>query len=243
MIWRYLATREDGSRKAGPLFATQMGLPLERKGLRQLLRRIGDRARVEGVNVHRFRHTFAIEFLRSQANEFALQWMLGHSMLEMVRRYLAIAESDVENAHRDASPFRTGCCRTHNPCYQASIGTRSSAASTRTSPAPASAFAGESGGSPPEPVLRHALKECERGTRRDGVIAHGHDDLLFSAALCSILDRLRGKSTITYLDRIESLTWRPRSMTDLTDTPPPDFLEEPGAGVEQRRTTDPATAR
>ena len=106
VIWRYLATREDGSRKAGPLFATQMGLPLERKGLRQLLRRIGDRAGVEGVNVHRFRHTFAIEFLRNQPNVFALQRMLGHSTLEMVRRYLAIAESDVENAHRDASPVQ-----------------------------------------------------------------------------------------------------------------------------------------
>ena len=104
VIWRYLATREDGNRKAGPLFTTLKGLPLERKGLRQLLRRIGDRAGVEGVNVHRFRHTFAIEFLRNQPNVFALQRMLGHSTLEMVRRYLAIAESDVENAHRDASP-------------------------------------------------------------------------------------------------------------------------------------------
>ena len=106
VIWRYLATREDAGRKAGFLFTTRQGRALDRGALLKLLRRIGDRAGVSGATVHRFRHTFAIEFLRNQANVFALQRMLGHSTLQMVQRYLAIAETDVENAHRDASPVQ-----------------------------------------------------------------------------------------------------------------------------------------
>ena len=103
-LWRYLATREDAERKAGMLFVTASGRAMDRNQLRRLLMRIGRRAGVAGVTVHRFRHTFAIEFLRNGGNAFALQRLLGHSSLEMVRRYLAIAEADVEQAHRNASP-------------------------------------------------------------------------------------------------------------------------------------------
>lgn len=110
-IWRYLATREgaatQGSQQAataGMLFVTGPGRPMDRNHLRRMLKRAGERGGVQGVTVHRFRHTFAIEFLRNGGNAFALQRMLGHSSLEMVRRYLAIAEADVESAHRNASP-------------------------------------------------------------------------------------------------------------------------------------------
>ena len=103
-IWRYLAAREDGERAAGVLFVTGSGRAMDRNHLRRMLKRAGERGGVQGVTVHRFRHTFAVEFLRNGGNAFALQRMLGHSSLEMVRRYLAIAEADVENAHRSASP-------------------------------------------------------------------------------------------------------------------------------------------
>jgi len=102
-LWRYLAERGE-KRKAEALFLGKGGLPLSRYGLLRLLERMGERADVEGATVHRFRHTFAIAFLRNGGNAFALQRMLGHSTLEMVKRYLAIAEADVESAHVDASP-------------------------------------------------------------------------------------------------------------------------------------------
>jgi integrase/recombinase XerD len=103
-LWRYLATREDGDDVRAPLLMTREGQGMDRHVLRRLLTRIGQRAGVRGVTVHRFRHTFAINFLRNGGNVFALQRMLGHSTLEMVNRYLAIVQGDVENAHQEASP-------------------------------------------------------------------------------------------------------------------------------------------
>lgn len=108
-LWRYLQTRDDRDSPLAPLVATPAGLPMTRDVLRRLVNRIGLRAGVQGVNCHRFRHTCAIQALRNGMNVFALQRLLGHSTLDMVRRYLSIAETDVAAAHRDASPVMNWC--------------------------------------------------------------------------------------------------------------------------------------
>jgi len=102
-LWRYLMTRK-GMKGDEPLFATDSGRHLDRNNLRQTLQRIGKRAGVSGVNVHKFRHTFAITFLRNGGNLLALQELLGHEKLETVRIYAKLASVDLEKAQRAASP-------------------------------------------------------------------------------------------------------------------------------------------
>jgi site-specific recombinase XerD len=103
-LWRYLTTRPDGTNEGDPLFTVESGRPFKRRRLLDLLHTIGDRAGVPEVTVHRFRHTFAIQYLRNGGDPYTLQKMMGHSTLDMIKRYLAIVQADVENVHRKASP-------------------------------------------------------------------------------------------------------------------------------------------
>jgi integrase/recombinase XerD len=72
--------------------------------LRQLIKNLAEKAGVDDAYPHKFRHTFAITYLRSGGDIFTLQALLGHSSLDIVRHYARIAEIDIEQAHRKASP-------------------------------------------------------------------------------------------------------------------------------------------
>ncbi|RPI48531.1 MAG: hypothetical protein EHM56_13565 [Chloroflexi bacterium] len=105
-LWRYQTGRQPHMAPGQPLFHVgPADLPeaFDRQVLGRLLARIGERAGVH-CNPHRFRHTFALEFLRNGGNLFALQDLLGHSSLEMVRRYARIVQADHAAAHKIASP-------------------------------------------------------------------------------------------------------------------------------------------
>ena len=103
MIWRYLASRKD-ARPQDPLFASKLNRSMNRTKLSEMFRSIGTRAGVPHTHPHRFRHTFAIQYLRNGGNAYTLQAMLGHSTLETVRIYLKLAQLDIDLVHRRASP-------------------------------------------------------------------------------------------------------------------------------------------
>ncbi len=102
-LWLYLASRPD-AHPGDPLFSTLNGKPLNRFSVKNILYRLAASSGVPKVHPHRFRHTMAIEYLRSGGDVFTLQRLLGHANLEMVRYYLDLAESDSATAHRRASP-------------------------------------------------------------------------------------------------------------------------------------------
>lgn len=103
-LWRYLAGREDGEEAAAPLFMGRMQRPMNKGVLRQLIARLGEKAKVNHCHPHRFRHTFAVTYLRSGGDVFTLQQILGHSTLEMVQHYARLAQVDIERVHQRASP-------------------------------------------------------------------------------------------------------------------------------------------
>lgn len=101
-IWKSLIERGK-IKPAAPLFATQTAEHLQRDNLRHTLERIGERAAVVSVHPHRFRHTFAINFLRNGGNVLLLKELLGHESIEMVMHYARIADQDIDRGS-DYSP-------------------------------------------------------------------------------------------------------------------------------------------
>ena len=86
-VWRYLASREDGDDPDAPLFISHADRAFNKDSMRVLINRLGDRAEIKKAYPHKFRHTFAITYLRSGGDVFTLQSLLGHGSLDMVRHY------------------------------------------------------------------------------------------------------------------------------------------------------------
>lgn len=102
-IKRYLSKDEC---KNDPIFLAD-GNPMNRGSLYQMIHRTGERAGVSmPISTHRFRHTFAIEFLRGKGRPLHLQQILGHATMEMVNRYVLLAQVDLDQEHEMASPVK-----------------------------------------------------------------------------------------------------------------------------------------
>ncbi|MBW7885557.1 MAG: site-specific integrase [Caldilineaceae bacterium] len=76
---------------------------MDRHGIRQMVTQVGERAGIAGANCHRFRHTFAVYFLRNDGNILELQELLGHESMETVKLYAKLAAVDLEAAQRRSS--------------------------------------------------------------------------------------------------------------------------------------------
>jgi site-specific recombinase XerD len=105
----YLEVRGDD---CGPLFVAanqhrqlRVGVGLKTNGVKQMLRRLGRSAGLSKVHAHRFRHTFATWAIEQHARELDVQYLLGHSTPDMVRRYSATYNSEqAARAHAFFSP-------------------------------------------------------------------------------------------------------------------------------------------
>jgi site-specific recombinase XerD len=74
-------------------------------GIYQMLKRRGRRAGVEGLHPHRFRHTFAHQWLAAEGSEQNLMAIAGWESPQMLQRYArSTREQRARAAHRELSP-------------------------------------------------------------------------------------------------------------------------------------------
>jgi integrase/recombinase XerD len=83
------------------LFATRDEVPVGRmtvlRGVKILCCRLGFDPPAR--TLHAFRHTFAVNYLRRGGSVFHLQKILGHTSLEMTRRYANLCTADLQKVH------------------------------------------------------------------------------------------------------------------------------------------------
>ena len=76
-VWRYLAGREDENEADAPLFAVSRFRPFTPGSLRHLIKRTAERAGVKDAYPHKFRHTFAITYLRAGGDVLPYRYCLA----------------------------------------------------------------------------------------------------------------------------------------------------------------------
>jgi site-specific recombinase XerD len=87
------------------LFLTVAGDPITVESVEQMIRRLANRSGVPRLHPHLLRHSFAVRYLVNGGDVFTLQKILGHTTLEMTRKYVTLASGDVKEKHRQYSPI------------------------------------------------------------------------------------------------------------------------------------------
>ena len=77
------------------VFTSIDGEPLTRNTVKNVFRKLKKSSGISRLHPHLLRHTFATRYLENGGNIYALQSILGHTSLEMVKRYLHLSQSRV----------------------------------------------------------------------------------------------------------------------------------------------------
>ena len=108
VLWRYIIhfRPEPMVKLDDCLFFTLDGKPLHTNAVKLLIKRWGKKANVPRLHAHLCRHTFATNYLIHDCGDvFRLQQILGHTSLEMVRRYVHYASSQIMINSKSSSPI------------------------------------------------------------------------------------------------------------------------------------------
>jgi len=102
---RRLLFRHQQQSKFDLIFASTTGVKLGRRNVLRDVRLLCQKLNVHLPvrALHAFRHTFALHYLRKGGSVFHLQRALGHTTLEMTRRYANLMTEDLQAVHQKVS--------------------------------------------------------------------------------------------------------------------------------------------
>jgi integrase/recombinase XerD len=88
------------------LWLTDEGKPFTSDGFRQIFDRLEAKTGIH-CNPHKWRHSSAIQYLRSGGKLEHLKTILGHSTYDMTLHYARLAGADIVAEHRIADPAKS----------------------------------------------------------------------------------------------------------------------------------------
>ncbi|MFC2019412.1 tyrosine-type recombinase/integrase [Chloroflexota bacterium] len=104
-LWKYLATRAKLNGGENALWCDRYGSSLSERGIAGIFKALGNKVGIK-IHPHLLRHTGATLFLKNGGSPFECQYLLGHSSLEMTKRYCqSLGFEDAYKAHIKASPI------------------------------------------------------------------------------------------------------------------------------------------
>lgn len=106
LAWREHFRPQFAMEESPYLFLNANGVALNVDAVDEVVKKAGAKVGVARVHCHLLRHTFATEYLcREVGDPLRLQQILGHTSLEMVRRYVAAANVQKSLIERHSSPM------------------------------------------------------------------------------------------------------------------------------------------
>ena len=104
LLSRYLH-RRPGCVDTDFVFLMSDFRPITDNTLRQMFQKLKRRADIPRLHAHLLRHTFATRYLENGGDMYALQQILGHTSLDMVKRYVHSSTRRLVPRYSDYSPL------------------------------------------------------------------------------------------------------------------------------------------
>ena len=105
VLKEYIRVWRNGAPKDAYLFCNVGDDKLTTNALRHSFANYCQDRGVEHTNIHGLRHNFAKAWLRNNGNMFKLQKILGHSTLDMTRKYVKLFSEDLKEDFDKYSPL------------------------------------------------------------------------------------------------------------------------------------------
>ena len=104
LLLRYLARRPVTVTHSAVFLQRDLS-PITDNTLQLLFQRLKAKADIPRLRAHLLRHTFATNFLQNGGDIYTLQQILGHTSLEMVKRYVHFTPVKIQSIHAKHSPL------------------------------------------------------------------------------------------------------------------------------------------
>lgn len=90
------------------VFVNLSGKPIDKNSFRLIVHGYGKNAGIKGVRCspHTFRHTFAKFYILNGGDAFSLMQIMGHTTMDMTKRYIRLFSTDIIEKHKKYSPLK-----------------------------------------------------------------------------------------------------------------------------------------